>query len=88
LPLVLSFVTVGDGAIRSERVVQLSDLFINQILPFFDQYALSHRVWSPDGASIVLPIVGAGDVTELVVIPADGSETRTVAVAEMGFWSP
>lgn len=84
----LSFVTVANGAIRSERDVRLSDLFINQVLPFFDQYALSHRIWSPDGASIVLPLVGAGDATELVVIPADGTEPRTVAIAEMGFWSP
>jgi TolB protein len=88
LPLLLSFVAIADGAIRSERVVRLSDLFINQVLPFFDQYALSHRFWSPDGTSIVLPIVGADDVTELVVIPVSGSETRTVAVAEMGSWSP
>jgi TolB protein len=63
-------------------------LFVNQVLPFFDQYALSHRFWSPDGATIALPLVGAGDVTELVVIPADGGEPRTVAVAEMGAWSP
>jgi TolB protein len=84
----LSIVTVADGATRSERVVRLSDLFVNQVLPFFDQYALSHRFWSPDGSSIVLPLVGAGDVTELTVIPADGGEPRTVAVAEMGSWSP
>jgi TolB protein len=88
LSLRLTFVTVANGAIRSERVIRLSDLFINQVLPFYDQYALSHRFWSPDGASIVLPLVGAGDLTELVVIPADGGEPRTVAVAEMGFWSP
>jgi TolB protein len=84
----LSFVSVADGAIRSDQVVRLSDLFVNQVLPFFDQYALSHRIWSPDGASIVLPLVGAGDVTELVVIRSDGAEPRTVATAEMGFWSP
>jgi TolB protein len=84
----LSFVSVADGVIRSDQVVRLSDLFVNQVLPFFDQYALSHRIWSPDGASIVLPLVGAGDVTELVVIRSDGTEPRTVAVAEMGFWSP
>lgn len=88
LSLRLTFVTVANGAIRSERAIRLSDLFISQVLPFFDQYALSHRFWSPDGASIVLPLVGARDVTELVVIPADGAEPRTVAVAEMGFWSP
>jgi hypothetical protein len=84
----LSVVAASDGAIRSGRLVRVSDLFVNQVVPFFDQYALSHRFWSPDGASLVLPIVGAGDITQLHVIPADGSESRVVATAEMGFWSP
>jgi TolB protein len=88
LSLVLTFVATADGAVRSEQTVRVSDLFINQVLPFFDQYALSHRFWSPDGASLVLPIVGDGDVTKLEVIPADGSDARVVATAEMGFWSP
>ena len=86
--LQLSVVSAATGAIRSERLVQVSGLFVNQVLPFFDQYALSHRFWSPDGASIVLPIVGEGDVTQLQVFPSDGSEPRIVATAEMGFWSP
>ncbi|MDO8484064.1 MAG: hypothetical protein Q7S35_03885 [Candidatus Limnocylindrales bacterium] len=88
LPLRLAFVEVASGSVRSERVVRLSDLFVNQVLPFFDQYALSHRFWSPDGAAIVLPIVGEGDVTQLFVIPADGSDAHAVATGEMGFWSP
>ena len=86
--LELSVVETADGAIRSHRDVRISDLFVNQVLPFFDQYALSHRFWSPDGASLILPLAGDGDLTELHVIPADGSESRVVAMAEMGFWSP
>jgi TolB protein len=88
LPLRLAFVDVATGSLRSERVVRLSDTFVNQVLPFFDQYALSHRFWSPDGAAIALPVVGDGDVTQLLVIPADGSDARAVATGEMGFWSP
>ena len=84
----LSFVSVSEGAIRSELSVRVSDLFVGQVLPFFDQYALSHRFWSPDGASIILPLVGAADTTELTVIPADGRETRTVAIGEIASWSP
>ena len=68
--------------------MRVSDLFVNQVLPFFDQYALSHRFWSPDGAAIALPIVGDGDVTEVQVIPADGSQPVVAATAEIGFWSP
>lgn len=88
LPLHLAFVEVASGSIRSERVIRLSDLFVNQLLPYFDQYALSHRVWSADGSAVVLPIVGDGDVTQLVVIPSDGSAAQTVATGEAGFWSP
>ena len=53
----LSFVDVETGAIRSHWTFALSDVFVDQVLPYFDQYALSHRVWSPDGASIALPVV-------------------------------
>jgi hypothetical protein len=87
LLLGLAFVDVASASIVSERVVRLSDLFINQVLPFFDQYALSHRFWSPDSRAIALPIVGAEDVTEVTVIPADGTEPHAVATGEMGFWS-
>ena len=88
LPLHLAFVDVATGSIRSERVVRLSDLFVNQVLPYFDQYALSHRFWSPDGASLVLPVVSDADVTQLFAIPGDGSEAHVVATGEMGSWSP
>lgn len=88
LALRLSFVMVADGTVRTERVVRVSDLFVNQVLPYFDQYALSHRFWSPDGAAIALPVVGDGDVTEVLVIPADGSQPVVAADAEIGFWSP
>ena len=88
LSLRLAFIDAADGTIQSERDVRVSDLFVNQLLPYFDQYALSHRVWSPDGAAIVLPIVGVGDVTQLMEIAADGSAARAVATGDMGFWSP
>ena len=88
LVLGLAFVDVATGAVRSERPVRLSSLFINQVLPFFDQYALSHRFWSPDGTAIALPLVGAGDVTEVTVIPADGSEPRIVATGRDGVLEP
>jgi TolB protein len=88
LALRLSFVNVADGTILSQRSIQASDLFVNQVLPFFDQYALSHRFWAPDGTAIVLPVVGDGDVTRLLAIPADGSDARLIATAEIGSWSP
>ena len=55
----LAFVDVSTGTVRSERVVRLAEHFVNQLLPYFDQYALSHRLWSPDSASLLLPLVDA-----------------------------
>ena len=83
----VSFANVETGAIRSHWSFAIADLFINQVLPFFDQYALSHRVWSPDGTSIALPVVADG-AEQVMVIQADGSGARKVADGVAGFWSP
>jgi dipeptidyl aminopeptidase/acylaminoacyl peptidase len=84
----LAFVDVATGAVRSERVVRLGADFVNQLLPYFDQYALSHRLWSPDGASILLPLVDADGTGRLYVVPADGTTPRPIANGVKGFWSP
>jgi TolB protein len=88
LALRLVFVRVEGGAIRSQRVVRLSDAFASQLLPYFDQYALSHLVWSPDGASIVLPLVSEDGLVHLTALRADGSQARPIVDAAMGFWRP
>lgn len=83
----ISFVNVESGAIRSRWSFAISQLFIDQILPYFDQYALSHRMWSSDGASIALPVVDDG-IEQVMVIQADGSGARVLADGVAGFWSP
>ena len=70
------------------QALALSPLFVNQVLPYFDQYALSHRVWSPDASSILLPVIGDDGTERLEVLPADGSAPRVLAPGSMGFWSP
>lgn len=84
----LTFVDVVSGDVRSTAKIRVSELFGLQLLPFFDQYALSHRVWSADSAAVVLPLANDNGVTGVVVLPADGSDARRVAEGEMGFWSP
>ena len=84
----LAFVDVASGAVRSQQTIQLSNLFINSVLPYFDQYALSHRLWSPDSASLLLPIVAQDGTEQLEVLPADGSASRVLASGSMGSWSP
>ncbi len=84
----LQFVDVAAGTATPTEVVSLSPLYVNQILPYFDQYALSHRVWSPDGTSILLPVIGDDGIESLEVLPADGSAPRVLAPGSAGFWSP
>jgi TolB protein len=84
----LAFIDVGTGEVRSERVVQPAATLVGQVLPYFDQYALSHRFWSPDSASIVLPLVDETGRTKITVVPADGTDSRSLAAGESAFWSP
>jgi TolB protein len=88
LDLDLTFVDPADGTIRSERSIRLADVFTNQVLPYFDQYALSHRVWSADGKSIALPVVGTDGSSEIHVYSADGSTDTKVASGVVAFWRP
>ena len=84
----LVFVSVADGAVRSDRVVKLASHFVNQFLPYFDQYALSHRVWAPDSSSILLPITDQTGNDQLAVLPAAGGDASLTIAGQSGFWSP
>jgi TolB protein len=63
-----------------------SDLFLNRFLPFFDQYALSHRLWSPSSESLVLPMMDQG-ISRIFVVPLAGDGASPLAAGEIGFWS-
>jgi TolB protein len=87
----LVFVDVAaapDPTIRSERDVRLGEVFAFQLIPYFDQYALSHRLWSPDSRSIALPVVDRDAKTRIVTFPADGSAPAPIADGVAAFWSP
>ena len=84
----LAFVDVATGTVRSQRVVRLGDHFIAELLPYFDQYALSHRIWSSDGAAILLPLVDETGRTTIDEVPADGTSIRAIADGVSAFWSP
>ena len=82
----LLFVDVTTGNIRSESVVRLSGLFVERVLPYFDQYALSHRLWSPDSTSFLLPVVRDG-AAQIAVMFA-GGDPPIMLDGAIGFWSP
>jgi len=56
-----------------------SPLFVAQYLPFFDQYARSHRLWSPRSDALVLPALDDAGVPTLVVFGVDGSAAPLIA---------
>ena len=82
---------VDMAAPQGERVRMLGTFtpslaFVDQFLPFFDQYAKSHRIWSPASDAIVLPAVGIDGVTRVTVFGLDGSQ-RPLAQGDMPFWN-
>ncbi len=69
------------------------EAFVNYFLPFFDQYALSHRIWSPDSDAVVLPMAkrdeASGEHAFIYVVPTlrQGGPPRPIAEGNMAFWS-
>ncbi len=85
----VAFVDVATATTTADRLVRLSPTFVDQVLPYFDQYALSHAMWSPQSDAIVLSITEqAGGEPGISIVPADGSDPRRVADGEIAFWSP
>jgi TolB protein len=82
------FVDVATGAVESTHEAQLADLFVSQFLPFFDQYALSHRLWAPGSDAVALPLVATDGTVNIAEIPAAGGDPRTIAPGVAAFWSP
>lgn len=60
--------------------------FLGQLLPFFDQYALSHSIWSPDSDALVLPMLEDGR-SYIYIVPTQGGSKRLLAPGSMSFWS-
>ncbi len=93
LRLNLWCVNVESGEQHLITTFEPADLFVNQFLPFFDQYALSHRIWSPDGTCVVLPMVKRNEEGEdrpvVCVVPMlrHGGRPRIIAEGMMAAWS-
>ena len=81
----VTVVEVASFEVRLRTSFLPTGLFLSQFLPFFDQYALSHSLWSPGSDAIVLPTLEA-DGPHLLVLPLEG-EARTIAAGDTPFWS-
>jgi TolB protein len=83
----LAFVDVASGKIRSEPLIAPGQTFVRALLTYFDQYALSHRLWAPDSSSILLPQFEPDGTTRVDVFYPDGGTPVSID-GEIGFWSP
>jgi WD40 repeat protein len=81
------FVDVASGDILSEPEVLPAQRYVQGLMEYFDQYALSHRLWAPDSSSILLPQSQPDGSTHLDVFFPDGG-TPIPLEGDIGFWSP
>jgi dipeptidyl aminopeptidase/acylaminoacyl peptidase len=84
----LTFLRTDDWTLRSKSTVELGESFVSEVMPAFEQYGLSHRLWSPDSSALALPVVAADGTTSIVEIRPDGSQPRRIASGTAAFWSP
>jgi WD40 repeat protein len=83
----MTFVDVESGRIRSQPVIDPGDTYVKMLLTYFDQYGLSHRLWSPDSSSLLVPQAHADGTTRVDVFFPDGDPSVSLD-GEIGFWSP
>ena len=86
LRLALHVVDIQSGRSKIISVFEPWTLFVNQFLPFFDQYALSHRIWSPASDALVIPMV-KGNKMQIYVVPIDGGPAKPIVEGMMATWS-
>jgi TolB protein len=82
----LNVIDVQSGEGLHLMETNLSPIFMTQFLPYFDQYALSHQIWSPDSTSLVLPFV-EGRFSELSLVNTRNGRTTRLTGGSIGFWS-
>jgi TolB protein len=86
LHLELWAVDVAGGHQRRLAQFVPTGQFLRQFLPYFDQYALSHRIWSPDSDALVIPVIEEGR-SQIAVIPLGRGAARLIGDGEFAFWS-
>ena len=83
----LIFADVATGKTLSQPIIRPAERFVTSLLTYFDQYALSHRLWAPDSSSILMPEVDEAGTTHVIVRYVDGSDPIQLD-GDFAFWSP
>lgn len=84
--LSLKVIEVDSGAVRVLAAIEPTALFVAQYLPFFDQYARSHRLWSPTSDALVLPVLDADGMPTIARFGLDGT-VAALAPGDMPAWN-
>lgn len=87
LLLDLWLLDVSSGSQRLLTTFQPGELFLEQFLPYFDQYALSHRLWSPASDALLLPLTESDGTERVYLLPTGGQSPRPLVEGTIGFWS-
>jgi hypothetical protein len=74
------------GETRTLSTIEVPDSLITEALAFFDQYAQSWQMWSPDSNAIVLPGT-IGDAAGIWVVAVDGADPLNISDGEWAAWS-
>ncbi|MFN8483639.1 MAG: hypothetical protein U0768_11430 [Anaerolineae bacterium] len=84
--LKLSVVDVATGETRERALFTPSSGFTS-VIPYFDQYLRSTRIWSPDSASLVYTARDADGRAGLYVVDAVSGEPKRIGDAVQAVWS-
>lgn len=83
----ISVIDVDSGSGLELGEVSFPTSFLTQFLVFFDQYALSHSLWSPDSDALILPILKDNE-SQLTVISTKSGRMNPIGQGQIAFWSP
>ena len=85
ITLELAIIDVESGERTALTTFQPTNTFHLRLIPYFDQYAHSHHLWSPDSEALVQPMVIDGG--ERVVVVGINGRLQEIADGRMPFWS-
>ena len=86
IELAVNIVEASTGETTYLTSIRPTITFINQFIPFFEQYALSHNVWSGDSQAIVLPTRDKEGMSNIAVIYVEDGSLEVIAEGSSPFW--
>lgn len=86
IELAVNIVEASTGVTTYLASIRPTTNFINQFVPFFEQYALSHNVWSGDSQAVVLPTRDEKGMSNIAVIYIEDGSLDVIAEGSTPFW--